>query len=117
MADLLTRGVLLPDSGISLLRLLIGLRVTAVIGIPAGLLVGLSTTVERDAIPVVQFLRMISRLSWAPIAVALFGIGNQPVIFLIAAAAVWPSLLNTAAGVHAIEPGYLHAARSFHSGH
>lgn len=42
---------------------------------------------------------MISPLSWAPIAVAVFGIGNEPVIFLIAVAAVWPVLINTVAGV------------------
>ncbi len=49
---------------------------------------------------------MISPLSWTPIALAsCFGIGNQPVIFLIAVAAVWPVLLNTAAGVRAVDPG------------
>jgi NitT/TauT family transport system permease protein len=115
IGELYHRGVLLPDAGISLWRLLIGLLVAAVIGIPAGLLVGLSRTVERASLPVVQFLRMISPLSWAPIAVAVFGIGSEPVVFLIAAAAVWPILLNTAAGVQAIEPGYLDVARSFHA--
>jgi NitT/TauT family transport system permease protein len=115
VGELLSRGVLLSDTGYSLYRLLVGLLVAAVIGIPAGLLIGLNTTVERAAAPLVQFLRMISPLSWTPIALAVFGIGNQPVIFLIAAAAVWPILLNTVAGVHAIEPGYLHVARSFHA--
>nr|WP_078336376.1 ABC transporter permease [Mycobacteroides franklinii] len=113
--DLLNRGVLLPDAGISLWRLLIGLCLAAVIGIPAGLFLGVNTTAERAARPVIQFLRMISPLSWTPIAVAVFGIGSQPVIFLIAAAAVWPILINTTAGVHGIEPGYLHVARSFHA--
>jgi NitT/TauT family transport system permease protein len=115
IGELFERGVLLPDAAISLWRLLIGLLVAALIGIPAGLLVGLSSTVERASLPVVQFLRMISPLSWAPIAVAVFGIGSQPVIFLIAAAAVWPILLSTAAGVKAVEPGYLDVARSFHA--
>jgi NitT/TauT family transport system permease protein len=115
LGGLLDRGVLLPDTAISLYRLVIGLLVAAVVGIPAGLLIGLSVTAERAAGPVIQFLRMISPLSWTPIALALFGIGNEPVIFLIAAAAVWPILLNTAAGVHAIDPGYLHVARSFHA--
>lgn len=115
VGDLLTRGVLLPDAGISLWRLVIGLAVAAVIGVPAGLLIGLNPVLDRAVRPVVQFLRMISPLSWAPIAVALFGIGNQPVYFLIAAAAVWPILLNTVAGVHAIEPGFLGVARSFHA--
>ncbi len=113
--DLVNRGVLLPDVGISLWRLLIGLSLAAVIGVPAGLLLGVSTTAERATRPVIQFLRMISPLSWTPIAVAVFGIGSQPVIFLIAAASVWPILINTTAGVHGIEPGYLHVARSFHA--
>jgi NitT/TauT family transport system permease protein len=115
LGELLDRGVLLPDAAISLWRLVIGLLVAAVIGIPAGLLVGVSATVERASLPLVQFLRMISPLSWAPIVVAVFGIGNQPVFFLIAVAAVWPILLNTAAGVKAVDAGYLDVARSFHA--
>lgn len=115
VVELFSRGVLLPDIGISLWRLVIGLAVAVVVGIPAGLLLGLSTAAERATAPLVQFVRMISPLSWAPIAVAVFGIGNQPVIFLIAVAAVWPVLINTAAGVRAVDPGYLDVARSFHA--
>jgi len=115
VVDLFSRGVLLPDIGISLWRLVIGLAVAVVVGIPAGLLLGLSGTAERAAAPLVQFVRMISPLSWAPIAVAVFGIGNEPVIFLIAVAAVWPVLINTVAGVRAVDPGFLDVARSFHA--
>ncbi len=115
IVDLFSRGVLLPDIGISLWRLVIGLAVAVVIGIPAGLLLGLSATAERATAPIVQFVRMISPLSWAPIAVAVFGIGNEPVIFLIAVAAVWPVLINTVAGVRAVDSGYLDVARSFHA--
>lgn len=115
LADLIGRGVLVSDTAVSLYRLLIGLLIAALVGVPAGLLIGLSRTAERAAGPVVGFLRMISPLSWTPITVAVFGIGSQPVIFLIAAAAVWPVLLGTVAGVHAIDPGYLHVARSLHA--
>lgn len=111
--QLLDRGVLLPDSAVSLWRLLVGLLIAVTVGIPLGLLLGLHAATEHALAPVVQFLRMISPLSWAPIAVALFGIGNQPVIFLVAAASVWPIVLNTAAGVRAIDPGLLLVARSF----
>ena len=51
-----------------------------------------------------QFLRMISPLSWMPIAVMAFGVGDDPVYFLLAFAAVWPIVLNTAAGVHHLDP-------------
>ena len=48
---------------------------------------------------------------WAPVAIILFGIGSAPVYFLITIAAVWPIVLNTAAGVRAAEPQWLDAAR------
>lgn len=112
IGELLTRGVLLPDVAVSLWRLLLGLLVATVVGVPLGLLVGALPLFERATRPVFQFLRMISPLSWTPIAVAVFGIGHRPVVFLVAAAAVWPLVLNTAAGVHAVAPGHIRVARS-----
>ncbi|WP_396912522.1 ABC transporter permease [Mycolicibacterium sp.] len=115
LTGLLERGVLLGDLGVSLWRLMIGLAVATVIGMPLGLLIGSSGVAERAGGPIIAFLRMISPLSWTPIALAVFGIGNQPVIFLIAVAAMWPVLLNTAAGVRGVDPGLLNVARSFHA--
>lgn len=112
LVELFQRGVLVPDIGASMYRLLVGLLIAAVVGIPLGLMIGLSGILERATRPVMQFLRMVSPLSWAPIAVALFGVGHRPVIFLIAAAAVWPMVISTAAGVHAIDPGHLLVAKS-----
>lgn len=110
--DLLDRGVLLTDAAVSLYRLVAGLAVAALLGVPLGLWLGLRRRAEAVAGPLVQFLRMISPLSWAPVAIAVFGIGNEPVIFLVAAAAVWPIMLSTSAGVQAMDPGYLDVART-----
>lgn len=110
--DLLDRGVLLSDAAVSLYRLVAGLAAAAFLGVPLGLWLGLRRRAEAVAGPLVQFLRMISPLSWAPVAIAVFGIGNEPVIFLVAAAAVWPIMLSTSAGVHAMDPGYLDVART-----
>ncbi|KAA0920044.1 ABC transporter permease [Dietzia sp. ANT_WB102] len=110
--DLLDRGVLLSDAAVSLYRLVAGLAAATFLGVPLGLWLGLRRTAEAVAGPLVQFLRMISPLSWAPVAIAVFGIGNEPVIFLVAAAAVWPILLSTSAGVNSIDPGYLDVART-----
>lgn len=110
--DLLDRGVLLSDAAVSLYRLVAGLAVAAFLGVPLGLWLGLRRTAEAVAGPLVQFLRMISPLSWAPVAIAVFGIGNEPVIFLVAAAAIWPIMLSTSAGVNAMDPGYLDVART-----
>ena len=55
---------------------------------------------------------MISPLSWMPIAVMVFGIGDAPIYFLLSFAAVWPVILNTAAGVKQLNPQWLLLARS-----
>ncbi len=79
---------------------------------PLGLLVGASRNLEAATTPAFQFLRMISPLSWMPIAVMLMGVGDQPIYFLLAFAALWPILLNTAAGVRQLDPRWLQLSRS-----
>ncbi|OZI37952.1 ABC transporter permease [Bordetella genomosp. 10] len=97
---------------VSLRRVLVGLGLALLIGVPLGLAVGSLQRVEAALSPAMQFLRMISPLSWMPIAVMLFGVGDDPVYFLLTFAAVWPILLNTAAGVQQLDPRWLQLARS-----
>jgi NitT/TauT family transport system permease protein len=112
LGSLLDRGVLLPDAWASLRRLLAGMAVAAAAGIALGIVIGMSKVLDRLSSPVIQFLRMISPLSWAPVAVALFGVGDAPVFFLVAAAAIWPITINTAAGVRAIDPYHWKVAQT-----
>ena len=111
VASLVEWGVVLQDGLTSLWRLLCGLAVATGIGVPLGLLVGSSRRFRWTSAPVVQFLRMVSPLSWAPVAVALLGVGDAPVVFLVAAA-VWPITMNTAAGVTALDPLHLRVAET-----
>jgi NitT/TauT family transport system permease protein len=48
-----------------------------------------------------------------PIAVMVLGVGDLPVFFLLAVAAVWPILLTMTSAVRNINPLYLKVARSF----
>ena len=97
---------------ISLKRVLVGLALALAIGVPVGLLVGGSRRAEAATTPAFQFLRMISPLSWMPLAVMVFGVGDHPIYFLLAFAAVWPILLSTAAGVRQLDPRWILLARS-----
>lgn len=112
LTELLGRAELYEHIAASLQRVLIGLGLALLLGIPLGLLVGASHYVEWATTPVFQFLRMISPLSWMPIAVMVLGVGNKPIYFLLAFAAVWPILLNTASGVKQLDPRWLHLTRS-----
>ena len=97
---------------VSLRRVLVGLALAMAIGIPLGLAVGSWRRLEAALSPAMQFLRMISPLSWMPIAVMVFGVGDDPVYFLLTFAAVWPILLNTASGVQQLDARWLLLARS-----
>jgi NitT/TauT family transport system permease protein len=105
-------GTIWGSIGVTLERLGLGLAIASLIGVVIGWLLGSLRRVEQSASIVVQFLRMVSPLSWAPVAIVLFGIGTAPVVFLIAIAAVWPIALNTAAGIKALDPNWTLLARS-----
>ncbi|MGB3387772.1 MAG: ABC transporter permease [Pseudaminobacter sp.] len=112
LVDLMVGSDLPLHIYVSLKRVLVGLGIALVIGVPVGLLVGSFKLAEAATTPAFQFLRMISPLSWMPIAVMVFGVGDAPIYFLLAFAAVWPILLNTTAGVRHLDPHWLLLARS-----
>lgn len=106
LIDIVTSGDGWTDVRTSLARLILGLLIALFVGLPLGLLLGTWREVEEAMAPLVNFLRMISPLAWAPLVIVAFGVGTAPVIFLIAVTAVWPFALGTAAGVRAIRPGW-----------
>ena len=97
---------------ISLKRVGIGLLIALLIGIPLGVLSGVSVGFARATTPLFQFLRMISPLSWMPLAVMTLGVGDAPVYFLLSFAALWPIVLNTSAGIAQLDKNWLLLARS-----
>jgi NitT/TauT family transport system permease protein len=115
---LLSLGSLLGKSTIyqhilaSLRRVLVSLGLALLAGFPIGIVIGHSRELESSTTLLFQILRMISPLSWMPLAVMAFGIGDQPVYFLLAVGAVWPIMLNTVSGVHAINRQWTRLAYS-----
>lgn len=97
---------------VSLRRVLIGLAFALAAGVPLGLLIGAARHADAALSPAFQFLRMISPLSWMPLVVMVLGVGDRPVLFLVAFAGVWPILLATAAGVRQLDARWLMLARS-----
>ncbi len=112
LAVLLGEALLWEHIAVSLQRVAIGLSIAIAIGVPLGVLTGVSRPFAQASGTLFQFLRMVSPLSWMPIAVMVLGIGDAPVYFLLAFAAVWPILLNTAAGVAQLDRNWLLLARS-----
>ncbi|MGA4670782.1 ABC transporter permease [Propionibacteriaceae bacterium Y1923] len=112
LVELWRSGSLLDAAASSVFRLLAGLGVAFVFGVVGGIAVGSLGWLDRATRPVQLFLRMVSPLSWAPVAVIAFGVGGLPVVALVAAAAVWPILTATADGVRAVRPAHRQVARA-----
>ncbi len=112
LLHLLAGGQLWPHLLTSFRRVAVGLAISAAIGIPLGLAVGSLPAFAKLSGPIFQLIRMVSPLSWTPLAVILLGVGDAPVYFLIAIGGVWPIVLNTSAGVAALDPRWLTVGRS-----
>ncbi len=93
-------------------RLAGGLGLAIIIGIPLGILIGRIRWFQRLSNVPFQFLRMISPLSWEPIAVVVFSEWDEAIIFLIAIAAVWPVMFATASGLAKVDPAWFKVARN-----
>jgi NitT/TauT family transport system permease protein len=112
LVQILISGDAWRASGPSLWRVAQGLGWAFVVGAPVGLLIGGLPLIERMVQVPFQILRMVSPLAWMPIAVLVFASWDGAIVFLIAAAAVWPIVFATAAGVKRIDPLWLAMARN-----
>ncbi len=94
----------------SLRRIVVGIAISAFIGLPLGILIGFFTRLRKLTYSPIQFVRMISPLSWMPIALLLFTSFESAVHFLIVMATIFPIILNTAIGIININPQWLKMA-------
>ena len=94
----------------SLERILIGISLSALLGVPIGIMVGFYPRFRSLSYSPIQFVRMISPLSWMPIALLLFASFEAAVYFLIVMATICPIILNTAIGVLNINPQWIKMA-------
>lgn len=112
VVTLLADGTIGRAASSSLYRVGIGLTWAAVLGLPVGIVFGLSRSFRKASNLPFQFLRMISPLSWEPIAVLAFAAWNEAIVFLVTMASVWSVVYATANGVSKIEPTWFKIARN-----
>jgi len=109
-------GELPHDALTSLWRIAVGFGVGAGLALPLGLFMGARPLVHDLFNPLLQILRPIPPIAYIPLAILWFGLGNPPAYFLIALGAFFPVLMNTIAGVRAVDAIYLRAARNLGAG-
>jgi nitrate/nitrite transport system permease protein len=90
----------------SLSRVAVGYSIAAIVGVALGTLVGSSKFFMRGFDPIFQVLRTVPPLAWLPISLAAFRDAQPSAIFVIFITAVWPVVINTAAGIRNIPQDY-----------
>ena len=95
----------------SLKRVAIGFGFAALVGIPAGFILGRFTLINRMFDPVISLLRPVSPLAWLPIGLLVFQKADPAATWTIFICSIWPMIINTAVGVQRVPQDYLNVAR------
>lgn len=106
----------------SLKTVFAGFLLATLVAVPAGILCGLSTTINAALNPLIQIFKPVSPLAWLPIVtivVSAVYVTADPMFeksFLISAITVtlcslWPTIINTAVGVASIDKDLLNVAK------
>ncbi len=116
VVELAQRGRLGPAVVATLASFAYGLVTAAVVGGLIGVAIGISRHASRALGPLLEFCRALPPPVVVPVAILLFGYGQNLKLFVIAWAAAWPILLNTASATSLINPLLLDVGRTFRLG-
>jgi taurine transport system permease protein len=108
-ADLVYKGILPDYLQDSMVRLAVGAFWGIALGIPLGILIGMSRLAHRALWPLLLFFQAIGDIAWLPILVIWFGYGLVTMTFVIVYTVLFPVVLNTVLGVRSI-PINMHRA-------
>lgn len=112
LVESVTDVKIMTNLSITMSRVLKGWAIAMVFGIPVGIIMGLSKKFNAAFGGIVHALRQIPMMSWVPLTIIWFGIGDGPTLFMIALNGIFQIVLNTSKGVQDISQDYFNAARS-----
>jgi len=98
--------------GISVYRVLAGVFFGAIIGIPLGFAMGLSSIAKGLLDPIVEFMRPIPPLALIPLFILWLGIDETAKISLLFLAALFIMIIAARSGVSGVKISKVHAAYS-----
>jgi NitT/TauT family transport system permease protein len=107
----LTASGVLPHHVLdTLLRLLAGFALAAVVGVAVGMLMGRSRLAEDVLLPLVSMGAPIPGIAYAPLFLLWFGLGNVSAVLLVGFVSAFPIIFNTWTGVKAVKEIWVRSA-------
>jgi taurine transport system permease protein len=104
--------ILLHDIWKSATRVLIGFLLSAAVGVPLGLLMGMSKYVRAALNPIVSIIRPLPALSWIPLSMLWLGIGEKQKFAIVFMGCFASVLVYTVAATLRVDVVLQRAARN-----
>jgi NitT/TauT family transport system permease protein len=108
-----THGTLAADMAYSGRNFALGFALATAAGVVLGVLIGWYRRLRLLLDPFVNAVYATPRIALIPLIILWFGIGIWSKVFVVFLSAFFPILVNTIAGVKALDEDLLRAARSF----
>jgi NitT/TauT family transport system permease protein len=103
--------------GVTLIEMLLGFIVTAVVGILVAVLMTWSNVLKHIIKPIITLFYSLPKIALAPLFLLWFGYGIIPNVMIAFLVAFFPIVINTSVGLNAVEEDlldlvhYLHASK------
>ena len=96
----------------SLQKFGLGFALAVLVGVPLGLILGLSRIADRVISPLFDAVRFIPPIAWVPFSVLWFGIGPLAPTLVVFAGAFAPCVVNSYRGAKFVDKTMIEAART-----
>ena len=113
LAMMARTGELPYHVAVSSRRIVLGFLLGAIPAVGAGLAMGLSRPVRALLMPLVSAIYPIPKIAIYPLIIFYLGLGEASKISIVALSIFFLVLLNTMAGVLAVDPAYFRIARAY----
>ena len=114
--QMLATGTIWAPLGVSAMAFAIGLALAIVVGLPLGILLGRSATLNAMFDPFVAAFNATPRLVFLPLLMLWLGIGLWSKVAVVFSGALFPLLINTHEGVRNADKLLINVVRSFGAG-
>jgi NitT/TauT family transport system permease protein len=109
-------GHMFSDIGATLVRVIVGFALASVVGVALGTAIGVSRLFEGLLSPLLRILGPIPPITWIPVAIVIFGVGQGANFALTFVGAVFPVVAATAVAVSGVGRDLLRAGRMMGDG-
>jgi len=111
--NMIVTGKLWTPLAVSATGFIVGLGLSIVVGLPLGVLLGRSRTLNAMLDPFVTAFNATPRLVFLPLLMLWFGLGVTAKVVIVFIGALFPILINTYEGVRNADRGLINVVRSF----